>query len=115
MVAKIWQGLLVLRKAPVCQLSDRSNSNVTGGRRVDDSARMRTQALTTYLGHFDRLPNAQRTCYCVLLCEGRGSLADREEQQVTVWEGETWSVATKLYVVSRSAQKKNMWVRHCGP
>lgn len=74
-----------------------------------------TQALTTYLGHFDRLPNAQSTCYCVLLCEGRGSLADRKEQQVTVWEVETWSVATKIYVVSRSTQKKNMWVRHCGP
>lgn len=52
---------------------------------------------------------------CVILCEGRGSLADREEQQVAVWEGETWSVATKIYVVSRSAQKKNMWVRRCGP
>ena len=76
---------------------------------------MGTQTLTTYLGHFDRLPNAQRTCYRVILCEGRGSLADREEQQVTVWEGETRSVATKIYVVSRSAQKKNMWVRHCGP
>lgn len=74
-----------------------------------------TQALTTYLGHFDRLPSAQRTYYCVLLYEGRGSLADREEQQVTVWEVETWSVATKIYVVSRSAQKKNMWVRDCGP
>lgn len=34
---------------------------------------------------------------------------------MAVWEGETWSVATKIYVVSRSAQKKNMWVRHCGP
>lgn len=73
------------------------------------------QTLATYLGHFDRLPNAQNTSYCVLLCEGRGSLADGEEQQVTVWEVETWSVATKIYVVSRSAQKKNMWVRHCGP